>query len=144
MTQRLQIATVQPDALTAMLGLENYLSKVELAKEYKELIKLKASMINKCAYCIQMHTQEALDVGMPQQKLFAITAWAESPLFTEQERALLALTEEMTLISDKGLSDATYQECIALLGEELVAEAMMQVIMINAWNRFALATKMTH
>ncbi|MFN1650275.1 carboxymuconolactone decarboxylase family protein [Vibrio rotiferianus] len=144
MTQRLQIATVQPDALTAMLGLENYLSKVELAKEYKELIKLKASMINKCAYCIQMHTQEALDIGMPQQKLFAIAAWAESPLFTERERALLALTEEMTLISDKGLSDATYQECVALLGEELVAEAMMQVIMINAWNRFALATKMTH
>ncbi|MGR5230886.1 carboxymuconolactone decarboxylase family protein [Vibrio rotiferianus] len=144
MTQRLQIATVQPDALTAMLGLENYLSKVELAKEYKELIKLKASMINKCAYCIQMHTQEALDIGMPQQKLFAIAAWVESPLFTEQERALLALTEEMTLISDKGLSDATYQECVALLGEELVAEAMMQVIMINAWNRFALATKMTH
>ena len=91
-----------------------------------------------------MHTTEASKVGISKQKLFALSAWQESPLFNKTERALLGLTDEMTMISNSGVSDTTYQQCLELLGEELLAQSMMQVIMINAWNRFALATKMTH
>jgi len=142
--KRIDIAQTQPSALAAMLGIESYLAETELASELKELIKLRASMINQCAYCIQMHTEQALKLEMSQQKLFVLAAWKESPLFDETERVLLQLTDEMTLIAQHGVSDETYQQALAVLGEAQLAQAMMQVIMINAWNRFALATKMTH
>ncbi|MDH5921893.1 carboxymuconolactone decarboxylase family protein [Vibrio splendidus] len=144
MLKRIDLAQVQPDALNAMLSIEGYLSDVELSSELKEMIKIRASIINKCAYCIQMHTDEAFKIDISQQKLFALSAWQESPLFSDTERAILTLTDEMTLISNAGVSDATYQQCLSLLGEKLLAQSMMQIIMINAWNRFALATKMTH
>ncbi|MDO6500535.1 carboxymuconolactone decarboxylase family protein [Photobacterium sanguinicancri] len=144
MNNRIAIAEVQPKALTAMLGLEGYLATTELTAELKELIKLRASMINQCAYCIEMHTKAALELGVEQQKIFALSAWKESPRFDQKEQALLQLVDEMTLIHQVGVSDATYQACIAHFGEQQTAEAMMQTITINAWNRFALATKMQH
>ncbi|HDY7976639.1 TPA: carboxymuconolactone decarboxylase family protein [Vibrio vulnificus] len=144
MAKRINLAQVQPQALTAMLGIENYLADTALSTELKELIKIRASMINGCAYCIQMHTTEALQNGIAQQKLFALSAWKESPLFDEAERAVLHLTDDMTKIADAGVSDSVYQTSLELLGEERLAQAMMQIIMINAWNRFALATAMMH
>ncbi|MDD9175171.1 carboxymuconolactone decarboxylase family protein [Aliivibrio sp. S2TY2] len=144
MTSRIDIAKIQPKALSAMLSIESYLSGVTLSVELKELIKIRASMINKCAYCIQMHVPEAEKAGVEAQKLFALAAWKESPLFSATERAVLALTDDMTLIAHDGVSDTVYQEALEVLGEEQLAQAMMQVIMINAWNRFALATQMTH
>ncbi|MEC6821998.1 carboxymuconolactone decarboxylase family protein [Photobacterium sp. NCIMB 13483] len=144
MNKRIDIAKVQPKALSAMLTIENYLAETELSNQLKEIIKIRSSMINKCAYCIQMHTTAALELGIDQQKLFAISAWSESPLFDNTERALLKLTDEMTLISNNAVTDETYAECFSLLGEVKLAEAMMQIIMINSWNRFALATKMKH
>lgn len=144
MSKRIELAQIQPNALTAMLSIESYLSDTALSCELKEIIKIRASIINKCAYCIQMHTTEALKIDISKQKLFALSAWQESPLFNKTERALLELTDEMTMISSAGVSDTTYQQCLDLLGEELLAQSMMQVIMINAWNRFALASKMTH
>lgn len=142
MAKRINLAQVQPQALTAMLGIENYLADIALSFELKELIKIRASMINGCAYCIQMHTTEALKNGIAQQKLFALSAWQESPLFDETERAVLHLTDDMTKIADAGVSESVYQSCLELLGEERLAQAIMQIIMINAWNRFALATAM--
>ena len=144
MTQRIDIAQTQPAALTAMMSVENYLAETRLSTALKELIKIRASMINQCAYCIQMHTEFALKAGISRNKLFAISAWKESPLFDDTERAVLTLTDELTHVSQVGLSDNTYQECLELLGEEQVAQAIMQVIMINAWNRLAVGTKMTH
>nr|VVV05500.1 hypothetical protein AW0309160_02980 [Aliivibrio wodanis] len=144
MTTRIDIAKIQPKALNAMLSIESYLAGVMLSAELKELIKIRASMINKCAYCIQMHVPEAEKAGVEAQKLFALAAWKESPLFNTTERAVLALTDDMTLIALDGVSDTVYQEALEVLGEEQLAQAMMQVIMINAWNRFALATQMTH
>lgn len=144
MTTRIDLAKIEPAALTAMLNVEDYLSHTALPATLKELIKIRASMINQCAYCIEMHTAEALKAGIALNKLFAISAWKESPLFDDKERAVLALTDEMTLIANSGVSDASYQASLAYLGKELLAQAMMQVIMINAWNRFALATKMRH
>ncbi len=143
MTTRIDIAKTEPAAFTAMLSIEHYLADIDLSVSLKELIKIRASMINKCAYCIQMHTQQAVEHGIDQQKLFALSAWQESPLFDQQERSVLAITDEMTLIVG-GVSDETYQQCLDFLGVEALAQVMMQVIMINAWNRFALATKMTH
>lgn len=144
MTTRIDIAKIQPKALNAMLSIESYLASVTLSAELKELIKIRASMLNKCAYCIQMHVPEAEKAGVEAQKLFALAAWKESPLFNAIERAVLALTDDMTLIALDGVSDTVYQEALEVLGEEQLAQAMMQVIMINAWNRFALATQMTH
>lgn len=144
MSNRIDIAQIQPQALQALLGIENYLSTVTLSAELKELIKLRASMINQCAYCIEMHSKQALILGVDAQKIFALSAWKESPRFEEKEQALLQLVDEMTLIQQNGVAESTYQACIDHLGEQGVAEAMMQIIMINAWNRFALASKMQH
>ncbi len=144
MTIRIDISQLQPIAFQAMLGLEGYLAETELTPTIKELIKLKASMINKCAYCIQMHSEQARKNGESEQRIYALPAWQESPLFTIEERAVLALTEEVTLISEQGLSDATYQGCLKLFGEQKVAQLIMQVVTINAWNRIALATKLVY
>ena len=144
MNNRIDIAKIQPKALNAMLGIENYLSTTDLSAQQKELIKLRASMINQCAYCIEMHSKEALKIGIEQQKIFALSAWKESPRFDQQEQALLQLVDEMTLIHQAGVSEPTYHACIEQFGEQQTAEVMMQIIMINAWNRFALATKMHH
>ena len=144
MNSRINIASVEPKALTAMLEVEGYLESTALSIQLKKLIKLRASMINQCAYCIEMHVTEAEKVGLPAQKLFALAAWKESPLFNAQERAVLALTDEMTQIAQHGVSEQVYDAALAELGEALLAQTMMQVIMINAWNRFAVATQMTH
>ncbi|KHD26337.1 hypothetical protein NM09_04625 [Vibrio caribbeanicus] len=144
MNSRINIASVEPKALKAMLEVEGYLEGAELPTSLKKLIKVRASMINQCAYCIEMHVAEADNVGVSTQKLFALAAWRESPLFNPQERAVLALTDEMTQIAQHGVSEQVYDAALAELGEPLLAQAMMQVIMINAWNRFAVATQMTH
>ena len=144
MTIRIDISQLQPAAFKPMFGLEGYLGKTDLTATIKELIKLKASMINKCAYCIQMHSEQARKNGESEQRIYALAAWQESPLFSDEERAVLALTEEVTLIAQSGLSDATYKHCIALFGEQKVAQLIMQIVTINAWNRIALATQLVH
>ncbi|MDE2441251.1 MAG: carboxymuconolactone decarboxylase family protein [Betaproteobacteria bacterium] len=144
MSKRIQIPTQQETAYQAMLGLEHYLAGTTLATALKELIKIRASMLNNCAYCIQMHTTEALKLGEDPQRLFALAAWPESPLFSSAERAVLAMTDEVTQIGEAGLSDATYQEVLEHLGEKALAEAIMQVVVINAWNRIAVACQMIH
>lgn len=144
MSDRINLAQVEPQALAAMLSVEGYVTEITLPDTIKKLIKVRASMINQCAYCIEMHVAEAEKVGIAANKLFALAAWRESPLFTPLERSVLALTDEMTLIAEHGVSDGVYQQALEQLGEQQLAQVMMQVIVINAWNRFALATKMTH
>lgn len=112
MTNRIDISQTQPAALAAMMSVEHYLAETTLPTELKELIKIRASMINQCAYCIQIHTEMALKIGIPQQKLFAVSAWKESPLFNCIERTVLALTDEITHVSHAGLSDSTYQKAL--------------------------------
>lgn len=144
MQDRIRIDQLEPSSYQPMFGLENYLGKTDIEPSLKELIKLKASIINKCAYCIQMHTAQARQQGETEQRLYALPAWQESPLFNEVERAVLKLTEEVTQISLEGVTDETYDKCIALLGEKKVAQCIMQIVTINAWNRIALATKLYH
>ena len=144
MKKRIDINTLEPNAYKAMFGLEKYLSTTTLDALIKELIKIRASQINGCAYCIQMHTESARKMGESEQRIYALSAGKESPLFSDQERAVLSLTDEMTLIADNGLSEECYEAALQALGENTLAEAMMQIVAINAWNRMAIATAMQH
>src|ERR1035437_250109 len=144
MTKRIAIKEIEPNAYKAMLEMEHYTSNSKLPQQLRELIKIRASQINNCAYCIDMHTEEALKIGETQRRIFAISAWKESPLFTEEERAVLQLTEEITLIAKDGVRDETYKKVLGFYDENDLAQIIMQVIVINSWNRIAVSTKMIY
>lgn len=140
MQKRVNINSAEPAALKAMMGLETYLSNISISKTLKELIKIRASQINGCAYCIDMHTKDALKNGETNQRIFLLNAWKETNgIFTDEERAVLAITEEVTLIQQKGLTDETYEKALQFFNENQIAEIIMAVITINAWNRIALS-----
>lgn len=138
--KRISIPDLEPGAYKGMYGLESYIRNSQIEPILRELIKIRASQINGCAYCIDMHTQEAIKLGETQRRIFALSAWKESPLFTEKEKAVLRLTEEVTLISADGLSDEVYNKVLELFGENVLAQIIMQVIIINSWNRIAVST----
>jgi AhpD family alkylhydroperoxidase len=137
---RKSIKDIEPGAYKAMLGLEQYIRSSQIPPILRELIKIRASQINGCAYCIDMHTQEALKIGETQRRIFALSAWKESPLFTEEERTVLQLTEEITLISEDGVNDETYDRALKIYGENGLAQIIMQVIIINSWNRITVSS----
>ncbi len=139
--QRKLIKDIEPGAYKAMLCLEEYIRSSKVSPILLELIKIRASQINGCAYCIDMHTQEALKIGETQRRIFALSAWKESPLFTEEEKAVLQLTGEVTLISEDGVSDEAYEKVLKFYGENALAQIIMQVIIINSWNRIAVSTR---
>ena len=141
MTTRINIPETEPQAYKAMLGLEKYLAESKLTAEHKELIKIRASQINGCAFCINMHTTEARKMGETEQRIYLLNAWRETSLFTEKEKAILALTEEVTLITNH-VSDATYQAAAKLFDENYLAQIIMMIITINAWNRIAITTQL--
>ncbi|MCW8332192.1 carboxymuconolactone decarboxylase family protein [Photobacterium sp. SDRW27] len=138
---RVNIYAAQPEAYNAMFGLENYIKKSNLSPVLNELIRVRTSQINGCAYCIQMHTTAALEQGETQERLFSLPAWKESQLFTSEERAVLALTEEITHISKHGVSDTTYKQLAEYFEEVQIAQLIMLVSVMNTWNRIAVATK---
>ena len=140
MTKRKAITTIEPKAYTAMAGLEQYIRNSSLPSLLREMIKIRASQINGCAYCIDMHTQEAIKIGETAQRIFALSAWRESPLFSEEEKAVLKLTEEVTEMTKEGVTDETYDSVLKFYGENGLAQIIMQVIIINSWNRIAVST----
>jgi len=140
MENRIDIQKVEPNAYKGMLALENYLANTKLLKIHLELIKIRASQINGCAFCINMHTSDALKQGESPQRIFLLNAWRETKLFSEEERSILAITEEITLINQKGLTDETYKNALTLFDENYVAQIIMAVVTINAWNRIAIST----
>jgi len=143
MDKRININTVEPHAYKAMFALEGFLAQAEISKTIKELIKIRASQINNCAYCLAMHTKDALKYGESAERLFIVSAWHESEShFTEQERAALKMTEEITQISQHGLTDATYKMATAVFSEKQIAEIIMAIVTINAWNRIAISTQL--
>ncbi|QSW89629.1 carboxymuconolactone decarboxylase family protein [Flavobacterium endoglycinae] len=143
MQKRLNIKQAAPDALKAMIGLESYLSKISISKTAKELIKIRASQINGCAYCINIHTQDAVKNGETNQRIFLLSAWREAgDIFTEEEKAVLAITEEITLIHQQGLSDLTYSNAVHFFSENQIADIITAVITINLWNRVVLSTRL--
>lgn len=130
-------------AYEAMLGLEKYLAESVLDKKLYELIKTRASQINGCAYCINMHVRDAVKGGETTQRLFLLDAWRETDLYTEKERAVLALTEAMTLITKGHVPDEVYNEAALHLTEKELAAVIMAVVAINGWNRIAITTRYT-
>jgi len=141
MQKRLNIKEVAPNALKAMVGLEIYTSQSSISKTAKELIKIRASQINGCAYCINIHTQDAIKNGETNQRIFLLNAWREAEgIFTEEEKVVLAITEEVTLIHRNGLSDETYSNALQFFSEAQIADLIAAVITINLWNRVVLST----
>ncbi|NIF07482.1 carboxymuconolactone decarboxylase family protein [Chryseobacterium sp. Tr-659] len=141
MSARLNIATTDSAAYKAMLGLEGYLQTISLNHIQKELIKIRASQINKCAFCLDMHAKDALKYGETPQRIFILEGWREAKeFFTEEEQVLLAMTEEITLISDKGLTDETFEKAKQFFDDAQIAQIIMAIVTINAWNRIAIST----
>lgn len=143
MENRFDMQQVEPNGYKAMFALENFIQNSQLSKTHIELIKIRASQINGCAFCIDMHTKDALKQGETAQRIFLLNAWKEATLFTEEERAILAITEEVTLISQHGLTDATYAAAEKLFDQQYIAQIILAVVTINAWNRIAISTKKT-
>ncbi|WP_306349752.1 carboxymuconolactone decarboxylase family protein [Flavobacterium sp. '19STA2R22 D10 B1'] len=141
MSNRINIAETDAEAYKAMLGLEKYLSTTQLTSTHKELIKIRASQINGCAFCINMHTKDARKYGETEQRIYLLNAWRETTLFTKEEEAILALTEEVTLINQH-VSDATYKAAATLFDEKYLAQIIMAIVVINAWNRIAITTQL--
>ena len=142
MSNRIKMNTAEPNGYKALMALETYIAGTSLTKTHKELIKIRASQINGCAFCIDMHTKDARKAGETEQRIYALTAWRDTPFFNEQERAILALTEEVTLIANHHVSDATYNKVAQLFDEAYVAQLIMAIITINAWNRMAITTNL--
>jgi len=143
MSTRVNIATTDSAAYKAMMGLEGYLQNISLNNIQKELIKTRASQINGCAFCLDMHTKDAMKYGETPQRIFLLNAWREAKeLYTEEEQVLLEMTEEITLISQKGLSEETYYKAKQVFDEAQIAQIIMAIVTINAWNRIAIATHM--
>lgn len=143
MENRINVGQLEPLAYKALMGLETYLAATPISKTHKELIKIRASQINGCAFCINMHTKDARKHGETEQRIYLLNAWKEvKDLYTEEERAILALTEEMTLIANGGVSDETYSKAKSLFDENQLAQIMIAIIAINAWNRMAIATQL--
>jgi AhpD family alkylhydroperoxidase len=141
MKTRLKINEVDPEAYKAMQAIDKYLSTTQLTTKHKDLIKIRASQINGCAYCVDLHIREALKGGEADRRLHNLVTWRETPFFTEDERAILALTEEATHIASR-VSDDTFNEAVRLLGEKYVAYALMAIISINGWNRIGVTCNM--
>lgn len=142
MKARVNVQATEPAAFKAMFGLEAYLKTSKLTPIQLHLIKIRASQINGCAFCIDMHTKEALKDSETQQRIFLLNAWEETTLYTEEERVILAITEEVTLITKSGLTDKTYSAALAMFDENFITQIIMAVVAINGWNRIAISTRM--
>jgi AhpD family alkylhydroperoxidase len=142
MKERMNINKAEPGIYQAMAASDNHVGLFELDAKLKELIRLRVSQINGCGYCINYHTKDALKAGETTQRLFAISAWWETPFFTEEERAVLKLAEQVTNISNGGVTDEVYANALRLLGEKKLAQAIFTTVTINSWNRIAISMHM--
>lgn len=140
--QRIQLEKLAPEAHRKVVDLFLY-AQANLDAGLLNLIMLRASVVNGCAYCVDMHTRDALKAGESSQRLFAVAVWSESPFFSKEERAALALTDAVTLIGQDGVPDDVWDDARAIWSEKEVADLVMAIIMINAFNRIAASTRKT-
>src|SRR5436305_13146162 len=140
MQSRIDIQKAVPAAFQAMLGLETYVRRVWHAEPLLlGLVKMRASQINGCAYCIDMHTKDARAHGETEQRLYALNAWRETPFYTDRERAALEWTEQLTLIAGRGVPDELFARMREHFSEEELIGLTLAVVQINAWNRVAIS-----
>ncbi|MEV0808600.1 carboxymuconolactone decarboxylase family protein [Micromonospora sp. NPDC050200] len=138
--QRTNGAEVAPEGYQAVLGLEKYV-QANVEHSVLELVKLRASMLNGCAFCVDMHSRDALAAGESSRRLFAVAAWREAPFFTERERTALALTEAVTRLGEQGVPDEVWDAAAAVWSEKELADLLIAIATINVWNRLAVATR---
>ena len=139
--QRVDLEAVAPDAYRAVLGLERY-ARASVDHDLLHLVKLRASLLNGCAFCVDLHAVDALSSGEHVRRLFAVGAWRESSLFTAAERAALALTDAVTKLGEHGVPDDVWADAVGALGEKRAADVLVAIATINVWNRVAVATRM--
>lgn len=136
--ERMKYFKVDPNALKGMLEMEKYLAQSGLDRTIFELVKMRASQINGCAYCLDMHSKDARLAGETEQRLYALPAWRETSFYSEKERAALAWTESLTLISENDVSDALYENVKKHFDEKELLALTMAIVAINGWNRLAI------
>ncbi len=138
MQARLEYEKAAPGAYRVMLALNKYVKDCGLEPLLMELIKVRASQINGCAYCLDMHTKDARVLGETEQRLYTLNAWRETPFYNDRERAALALTEAITLIAEDQVPDEVYDLARQQFSDEELVNLTMAVILINGWNRLAI------
>ncbi len=138
MESRINIASVSPEAYRAVAGVQRFVDNSSLPPSLRELMKLRASQINGCAYCIDMHWKDARSHGESEQRLYSLNAWRETPFYTDRERAALALTEAVTLVSRDQVPDQVYEQAATHFSEAEMVELVMAIVAINSWNRLAI------
>jgi len=142
MQPRLDIAKLAPGARAAMQGLEKYVRASGLESSLLELVRLRASQMNGCAYCIDMHTKDARAGGESEQRLYAVSVWRETPFFTNRERAGLEWTESVTAVGESQVPDDVYERVRREFTDTEIVNLTMAVVAINGWNRIAVAMRM--
>lgn len=139
MQPRIDYTTAAPGAYAALRALETYLHQSGLEARLLELIKTRVSQINGCAFCIDMHTQMARVTGETEQRLYALSAWHETPFFSERERAALAWAEALTRVAEGSVPDDLYEAARGHFGDKGLADLSLAIVAINGWNRMAIA-----
>ncbi|OWA34723.1 alkylhydroperoxidase [Saccharibacillus sp. O16] len=142
MKQRMNMQQVLPDVYKKMLELEMTIASTGLNPTTLELIKIRASQINGCAFCLNMHTQDARKQGESEARIHVLPAWREAPFYSEEERAVLALTEAVTRLDGHGVPDEIYEQALRYYGQEGTAALIMALVAINGWNRIAISTRL--
>lgn len=143
METRFKMGEVQPEAYKILFEMNKYVLQSKIDKLQREMIKIRASQINGCAYCVSSHARDARKLGETEQRIYLMSLWREAPnVFTEEEQLILAITEEVTLINQHGLSDELYDKALKLFGQEKTAQIIVTVITINCWNRIGVALNM--
>lgn len=142
MKPRLNYAKAAPGVYEAMDALDSYLGQCALEESLLNLIRFRASQINGCAYCLDMHSKDLRALGDTEQRLYSLDAWRECPYYTERERAALEWTEAVTRITDGHVSDAVYERARSQLGEQELSDLTLAVAAINAWNRLSIAARL--
>ena len=141
MEERFSISKVAPGVYHAMLGLENYLKTCGLEENLLHLIRLRASQINGCAYCLDMHWKDLAALGEKEQRMYGLDAWRESTYYTDRERAALAWTEAVTNVHEGHVPDEVYDQAKKQFSEKELANLTLAVVAINGWNRLAISSR---
>lgn len=142
MQERMNFSRVAPESYTSLQGLNKYQATASINKQLSELIKIRVAQINGCAYCINVHTKDARKLGESESRIYALSAWRESPAFDDAERAVLALTECVTLISKAGVPHAVWDAAAVHFSDKEMADILHLIITINAFTRLAVTTGM--
>lgn len=138
MTHKINYSKVLPEGLRIMNALDDYSQNCGLEPSLLDLIKLRASQINACAYCVDMHSKDARTGGETEQRLYNVSLWRETSYYTERERAALAFTEAVTLIAEERVPDGVYEQARQQFSDEELVKLMIAIVTINAWNRFTI------